>query len=117
LLLYAADLAHRPVRLDHARGRHAMPVIDVAAALLEDLEREREPGGGSPDVPQVELDLQREVDGERRARLGEDPEDRPAGVLVAARAHVDLATAPAPSDGDVEDLTDMAAPDRVAELR
>src|SRR3954451_12319409 len=61
LLLDAADLGHRSVELDLARGRDLEPVVDVAAALLEDLEREGEPRRRAADVPEVEPDLEGET--------------------------------------------------------
>src|SRR5439155_25538644 len=47
-------------------------VVDVPPALFEDLEREGEAGGRAADVAEVEFDLQRNVQIERRLRLEAD---------------------------------------------
>ena len=59
LLLHAADREHVAVELDLARRRHLEPAVDVAAQLLDDVEREREPRRGPADAGQVDLDVDR----------------------------------------------------------
>ena len=75
LLLHAADREHVAVELDLARRRHLEPAVDVAAQLLDDVEREREPGRGAADAGQVDLDVDRQLD--VRELLDLDPDDRP----------------------------------------
>ena len=56
LLFDAADSGHRSVELDLARRCDLVAVIDVASLFLQQLEREREAGGGPPDVSGVDRD-------------------------------------------------------------
>ena len=63
------------VELDLARRRHVQTAVDVAAQLLDDVEREREPRRGPADAGQVDLRRRRQLDvGEL---LDLDPDDRP----------------------------------------
>src|SRR5438552_15257792 len=80
LLLHAADARDASVELDLARGRELQPVVDVAAALLEHLERERQPRRRAADVLQVEADVERQLHVEHLER--NEADDRPAGMIV-----------------------------------
>src|SRR5919201_2593991 len=55
-LLGGADLADAAVRSDRSRGRDLVAVVDVAATLLEDLQREGQAGRRAADVSEIELD-------------------------------------------------------------
>ena len=79
LLLDAADARHASVELDLAGRRDLQPVVDVAAALLEELEGEREACRRAADVTS-----EVEVDGERQTGVDDfdrgEPDQRPARV-------------------------------------
>src|SRR5207253_4133013 len=80
LLLDAADRRDGAVELDLARRRDAPPVIDVAAELLEHVEREREPGRRTADRAGVDLHLDRQLD--ECGLVDEDPDQRVAWVCA-----------------------------------
>ena len=87
LLLDAADRDHIAVQLDRSGGRDLEPAIDVAAQLLDDVERECEPRRRAADAAEVDLDVDRQPD--VRGLLDLDSDDRPAR-LVGARDRADL---------------------------
>jgi hypothetical protein len=61
LLLDAADRSDRPVELDLARRSDLEAAVDVAAELLRDVEREREPGRWAADTAEIDVDVERAV--------------------------------------------------------
>src|SRR5438067_13674204 len=73
LLLDPTDRADFPVWEDLAGRRDLVPVDDVPAQLLEDVEREGEAGGGAADAARVDPDCDRQMDVDRG--LDEDADD------------------------------------------
>src|SRR5438105_6570843 len=119
LLLDAADRVHGAVRPDLAGRRDPVPVVDVAAELLEDLEREGEPGGGAADTVGVERDAslveEDADDAAPRAVPGRDrpQRDRPRLAAAADReAHLRADGLAAHQAGDVLGRADAGAVDR-----
>ena len=68
LLLDAADPRHPSIKLEHAGGRHLVAVVDIAPALLEELERERQARRRTAYAPEIEADRKRKADTERLRR-------------------------------------------------
>src|SRR5207237_10252585 len=108
LLLRAADRTDRAIGTDHPGGGDLVAVVDVPTALFEDLEREGETRGRAADVAQVELDLQRNVQVERRLRL---EADHGARVVegVSRRRDVDGPGRPVADERDWDDVADLVA--------
>src|SRR5919204_5142786 len=79
LLLHAADLSHRAVRCERAGGCDLPPVGDITAGFLEDVEREREPGGRAPDPAGIDPDAEGQPDLD--LLLCRDADDRPLRVV------------------------------------
>src|SRR5207248_5668033 len=80
LLLDAADRQHSSVEAELTGRRDLVPARDVAPELLEDLERECEPGRGTADPLGVDRDLHGQSNLEVVRR--EDAENRLVRVAV-----------------------------------
>src|SRR6266545_7423975 len=112
LLLDAADPRHRSVELDLAGRGDLQPVVDVAAALLEDLERKRE-----ADQRTAHLALQVEVDRKRKPGLDEldggEADERPArDLIVCDRADPKVEALRTSAHADPDDVAGLVSGER-----
>ena len=82
LLLHAADRPDGAVRVDRAGRGDPVAVVDVAAELLHQIEREGEPGRGAADAVGVDPDREREL---RLLRLRDADPDQGALLVAAGR--------------------------------
>jgi hypothetical protein len=88
LLRHPADRKDVPVQVEGPGHRDAAAGVDVGAELVDDVEREREAGGRTADVPRIDPNV------DRKLELGLDDHSHERPPLSLGRARSDLELPP-----------------------